>query len=375
MTGYDVIVVGAGSVGMSTGYQLAKRGARTLLIDAFDPPHTEGSHHGEPRLIRHAYSGGEAYLSLALRADRLWEELQEETGEPLLIRSGVLNLADRELYSWEARAADGARFGVAVELLDSGEIRKRWPGLAAPDHFGGMYEPRAGYLHSERCVAAYRKLALACGAELAAGTPVTGITARPGSVTVHTGQGDYQAASAVLSVGAWFGTLDPFIQLPIRAVRKTVGWFETESADYDAGRFPGFTIGTREGGFYGFPNIDGAGVKIGRHDGGASWSLGEQPAAFGAYPEDERELRRTLERYLPLAAGRLLRSAVCKYELSPDEGFILDRHPGHPHILLAGGLSGHGFKFASAIGEALAEWTLEGRPGRDLSAFRLSRFA
>lgn len=372
---YDVIVVGAGSMGMSAGYYLARQGAAVLMIDAFDPPHTEGSHHGEPRLIRHAYSGGSPYISLALTADRLWREVEEETGMKLLVRSGVLNATDRELFSWDSRLADAERFGIPVERLEAEEIRHRWPGFALPDHFEGMYEPVAGYLYSERCVSAYRQLALYRGAELAVNSPVRRISAKRGSVTVHTDREVYHASAAVMTAGAWFGMLEPFVHLPIRAVRKVVGWFGTQSADYDAGRFPGFTIGTKEGGFYGFPSIGGAGLKIGRHDTGAAWSPGEELAPFGSRPEDEGDIRHAVERYLPLAAGRLLQSAVCKYELTADEGFIIDRHPEHPHVWLAGGFSGHGFKFASAVGLVLAELALTGRTGRDLSPFRLSRFA
>ncbi|MBD3921577.1 N-methyl-L-tryptophan oxidase [Paenibacillus sp. PR3] len=373
---YDVVIVGAGSMGMSAGYHLAASGLRTLLIDAFDPPHNEGSHHGEPRLIRHAYSGGESYIKLALRAQQLWEEAEALTGVKLLERSGVLNIADSELYSFRGRSDDAEKLGVATELLNADEIRHRWAGLTLPDRFEAMYEPNAGYLYSERCVAAYRSLALAHGAELLVNTAVTGITAREGSVTVHTAQGDYDAGSAILSAGAWFSTLAPFVQLPIRAVRKVVGWFDTQGNDYDAGRFPGFTFGSSLGGFYGFPSIGGAGVKIGRHDGGAAWQPGEAAAPFGAYAEDEDDLRAALRAFMPAAEGRLLRGAVCKYELTPDEGFIIDHHPEHRHVYIAGGFSGHGFKFSSAVGELLSDLVQGIKPAAtDIRTFSLARFS
>lgn len=372
---YDVVIVGAGSMGMSAGYHLAASGVRTLLIDAFDPPHREGSHHGEPRLIRHAYSGGETYIKLALRAQQLWEEAETLAGVKLLEQSGVLNIADPERYSFRGRAGDAERLGVVTELLSSDEIRHRWSGLTLPDRFEAMYEPNAGYLYSEQCVAAYRRLALSHGAELLVNTPVTGITAHEGSVTVHTPQGDYHAGSAILSAGAWFGTLAEFLPLPIRPVRKVVGWFETQGTAFDAGHFPGFTLGSSLGGFYGFPSIGGAGIKIGRHDGGAAWQPGETPAPFGAYSEDESDLRAALEAFMPAAAGRLLRSAVCKYELTPDEDFIIDRHPEHRHIYIAGGFSGHGFKFSSAVGELLSQLVQGDTPAVDIRPFSLARFA
>ncbi|WP_324617835.1 FAD-dependent oxidoreductase [Cohnella cholangitidis] len=117
---------------MSAGYELTRRGFKTLLIDAFDPPHPHGSHHGDTRLIRHAYSGGPSYVKLALRADELWRGLEEETGEKLLERAGVLNIADPDYYSYEGRFQDAADHGVVIEDLDAEQIRDRWPTSGFP---------------------------------------------------------------------------------------------------------------------------------------------------------------------------------------------------------------------------------------------------
>jgi N-methyl-L-tryptophan oxidase len=362
-------------MGMSAGYELARRGLKTLLIDAFDPPHLHGSHHGEPRLIRHAYSGGAPYIRMALRADELWLELEERIGMKLLERSGVLNMADPSVYTYEGRLGDSEALGVKAELLAADEITRRWPGLRLPETYLGMYEPRAGYLYSERCVAAYKSLALEAGAQLLPNTRVMDVSVdRAGGAIVHTNNGKFTGGHVILSAGAWFKTLEPFVRLPIRPVRKVVGWFETSDHSFDAGRFPGFTLGTPDGGFYGFPSIGGAGIKIGRHDTGTEWRPGEALAPFGQYPEDEGDLRRTLEAYFPSAAGKLLRSAVCKYEFTPDEHFIIDQHPKHPNVLLAGGFSGHGFKFSSVVGEILADMVERSGTDQDLSPFRLSRF-
>ncbi|WP_342424735.1 N-methyl-L-tryptophan oxidase [Paenibacillus sp. FSL E2-0178] len=370
---YDVIIVGAGSMGMSAGYHLARRGVKTLLIDAFDPPHTEGSHHGETRLIRHAYSGDPAYIDLALRAQVLWEEAEAESGTELLVPSGVLNLADSGVYSFAGRLEEAQKRKVRAEQLDADEIRHRWPALNVPESFEAMYEPDAGYLYSERCITAYRQLALAHGAELLTNTHVLNVTAREGSVTVHTKNGEYHGAAAVLSAGAWFKSLSPFVSLPIKAVRKVVGWFGS-TPDFEAGKFPGFTLGAEEGGFYGFPSIGGSGLKIGRHDTGEEWKPGEPLASFGSLESDEGDLRRVLEVYMPGAAGKLLKGSVCKYEHTPDEDFIIDRHPDYSNVLLAGGFSGHGFKFSSVVGEILADLAVQGNTRQNIAPFALSRF-
>jgi len=379
---YDVIVVGAGSMGMSAGYELARRGLKTLLIDAFDPPHAEGSHHGDTRLIRHVYGGGPTYVKLALRADERWRELEEASGEKLLARTGVLNVADFERYGYADRFGDAREHGVPFEDLDADGIRERWPGVRVGPGFRAMYEPNAGVLFSDKCVAAYRRLAVAAGAELLTGTFVTDVRAEGGTATVRTDKGEFYAGHAILTAGAWFRTLEPFVRLPLRAVRKVVGWFEPVGGAgaggdgaFEAGRFPGFTYGDESGGYYGFPSFDGSGVKIGRHDAGLTWRPGEPVAPFGALPEDEGDLRRALEAFLPGAAGRLVRGAVCKYEMTPDDHFVIDVHPEHPNVLLAGGFSGHGFKFASAVGERLADRVETGDWGADLSLFSLARFA
>ncbi|BFT74217.1 N-methyl-L-tryptophan oxidase [Paenibacillus sp. P36] len=371
---FEVIVVGAGSMGMSAGYYLARRGVRTLMIDSYDPPHENGSHHGEPRLIRHAYSGGKSYINLALDADRLWRELEDASGQKLLARSGVLNMADRSIGKFIPRLPGCAEAGVQVEMLDAAEVHRRYAGITLPESYEAMYEPNAGYLYSEQCIAAYRKLALAEGAMLLPYNPVQHIQADGAGVRVRTRAGEFSADQLIITAGAWFKHLEPFVTLPIRAVRKTVGWFRTEPQFYDAGIFPGFTLETQKGGYYGFPNINGAGIKIGRHDGGLPWSPGEQVAPFGHLEEDEGDLRRTLSAFLPQSAGELLQSAVCKYELTPDEHFIIDRHPLYANVYLAGGFSGHGFKFASAVGSLLADLVQQVPTTVDLSTFSLSRF-
>jgi N-methyl-L-tryptophan oxidase len=373
-TSYDVIVIGAGSMGMSAGYHLVKQNVRTLLIDKFDPPHVSGSHHGETRLIRHAYTGSGSYTSMALRSDQLWQELEAESGMQLLVRCGVLNMGPAESGNLEQKWKTTKEFGLRVERLDADEIRKRWQGIQLPESYVGLYEQEAGFLYSEACIRAYRQQALALGARLLVNTQVTRINIWNRGVTVHTVDGSYQADQLILCAGAWFREVDSVITLPIHSVRKAVAWFEADEALYDVSRFPGFTFGDLGGGFYGFPSIFGSGVKIGRHDAGQSWQPGLSFDTYGHYEEDERDLRQALEAFLPQAAGRVLRGAVCKYELTPDEHFIIDRHPDYHHVIVAGGFSGHGFKFSSVVGEILSDLTLDRTTEQDISPFALSRF-
>ncbi|MDK8180597.1 N-methyl-L-tryptophan oxidase [Paenibacillus sp. UMB4589-SE434] len=376
-SGYDVIVVGAGSMGMSAGYYLARRGLKTLMIDAFDPPHEQGSHHGETRLIRHAYSGDALYSAWALRADVLWQELEALTGEQLLLRCGVLHLSVTGEAALVEKALRAKQHYIPYEVINAEAISRKWPGICAADTMRGLYEPKAGVLFSEACIRAYRRLALEAGALLLPYTKVEHIQvekepAKGAAVTTNNGQ--FFARQMVITTGAWYQTLEPFVKLPIRPVRKVIGWFEVDNKLYGSDCFPGFTMSTASGDYYSVPDINGKGLKIGRHDGGLPWQANAPLPPFGDHAEDEGDIRHLLETYMPKAAGRLLLGAVCKYELTPDEHFIIDRHPVYDNVWLAGGFSGHGFKFASVVGETLADLVEKGQTEWKLDRFQLARF-
>src|SRR5690606_23349949 len=162
----DVIVIGAGSMGMSSGYYLAKKGVKTLLVDAFDPPHTNGSHHGDTRIIRHAYGEGRKYVPLALRAEELWDELQKETNLPIFKQTGGLGFGPSDSEFIKEAIARGRQYALPLELLKAEEVSKRWPGVRLPEGFHACFEPTSGVLFSENCVKAFRQLAQEHGAAL-----------------------------------------------------------------------------------------------------------------------------------------------------------------------------------------------------------------
>jgi N-methyl-L-tryptophan oxidase len=377
MSHYDVIIAGAGSMGMAAGYYLAKQGKKTLLLDANDPPHTVGSHHGDTRIIRHAYGEGKRYVPLALRAQQLWLELEREAGMSLFRQTGVLSVgAPDSPFIREVRES-AAEFSLPLDFLDSDEIRTRWPGITIPDDYLGCFEPSSGILFSEECIRAYRKGAEAYGAEIRTHAPVTHIQVRSDAVVVHCGNTQYHGDSLVLSAGAWndklLASLD--LTLPLTPTRKTVGWFEADQQLYDADCFPAFLFHLKTSAYYGFPSLDGCGVKVGRHDGGQPVDPDHMNREFGSHPDDEGDLRRFLQTYMPQAAGPLKQGKVCLYTMTPDEHFIIDRHPAYPNVVIAAGFSGHGFKFASAVGEAVCQMITSGKPDQDISLFSLKRFS
>ncbi|WP_052475998.1 N-methyl-L-tryptophan oxidase [Cohnella kolymensis] len=378
MEHYDVIVVGAGSMGMSSGYHLAAKGLRTLLIDANDPPHTSGSHHGETRIIRHAYGEGREYTPMALRAQKLWRDLEKETDRKLFIPTGFLQAGEPGSAMLTEMMDSAAEHNVPMEILVIEEIRRRWPALALPDSAIGCYERDSGVLLCEECIAAYRYAALARGAELKVNTRVTAIEPDPEGVIVTTADGaSYRAEAAIVTAGKFAGPMLQSVGLapPLQPIRKTVAWFPDENGQYDAGRFPAFLFDLPEGIYYGFPSIEGSGVKAGRHDGEHRPAPTEGPLPpFGSYADDGEDVAAYVQRYMPGVSPKAQKGSTCTYTMTPDEHFILDRHPDYSHILLGAGFSGHGFKFASVIGEILSQLAANESPGFDISLFSLDRF-
>jgi N-methyl-L-tryptophan oxidase len=385
--GYDVIVIGAGSFGMSACYYLARAGARVLLIDAYDPPHDQGSHHGQTRIFRAAYTMGPAYVALALRARHLWLQLEEEVkermgnlqspagGHPvhseIFRQTGVVSIGEAESHFLKSKRQSCEAFGIPFQSLKSAELTALWPGFSVPEWAEALYEPEAGILYSENIIRTYRALAERSGAELLVHTRATHIESGPADQAVHTTKGIYHAAQVLVCGGAWSAELLPELRGVVNPVRKAIGWFDAPQALYGHDSFPAFIV-NKGGGeeYFGIPDVDGEGLKIGRHDGGEFLLPDQLIAPFGAYPEDKQDLQLFIHDYLPKVQG-FSKGNICLYEHAPGEQFIIDRIPDRPHVWFAGGGSGHGFKFASSIGEALSQLLLTGQSECEVGSWLL----
>ncbi|WP_214836486.1 N-methyl-L-tryptophan oxidase [Exiguobacterium sp. s36] len=371
---YDVAVIGAGTMGMSAASFLTERGAHTLVIDAFDPPHNKGSHHGDTRMIRHAYGEGRAYVSLVKRAQKLWEDLDRTSQYPIFKKTGVLGIGPRDSAFLDETIASAEKYDLPLQLLSKGDIETRWPGLSIPDDYIGCYETESGLLYSEHAIRAYRERAVANGAEFVMNTPVKSLDFNSDGVTIVTSEATFYAKKVIVTVGAWAKQLLPDISLPLQPTRKVVGWFDADETLYSDATFPSFFVEDDDRMFYGFPSLDGAGLKVGRTDGGQSIDPNLHTQNFGRYEADEGDLRHFLATYMPEANGALNQGKTCLYTMSDDHDFIVDVHPEHSNVLIACGFSGHGFKFGSVMGEVLSQLTLDGQTSFDLSRFRLARF-
>ncbi|SRR6266508_197728 len=372
MSDYDVVVVGLGAMGSATAYQLALRGKRVLGIDAFPPGHTFGSSHGETRIIRMAYFEHPNYVPLLRRAYALWKRLETDTGASLLrITGGMLvGPADGDLVRGSIVSAQ--KYGLAHSVLDADQIRKLYPVFSSRPDDVAFYEDVAGVLFPEKCISAHLGLAEQHGAVLRHAEPVKAIDADDdGEVAVRTSHGTYTAGHAVVTLGAWIQKLLP--DVPVVAERIPLMWFEplAHADQFELGRFPICIWHSPDlGDYYLTPHVAIPGVKIGKHHSGNVCD----PATIDrtVSPSDERPLRTFLERHIPSLAGAVTNSAVCIYENSPDLHFLVDQRGA---LTIGAGFSGHGFKFASVIGELLAELATTGQTTPDADFLRLARIA
>lgn len=377
---FKVIVVGAGSMGMAAGYYLARQGVKTLLIDAFDPPHDQGSHFGETRIIRHAYGEGREYVPLALRAQELWNELEKKSHLKIFTQSGAMGFGPKgDAPFIDEAIASGKEYNLEVDYLTGAEMKRRFPGLNVPDDYNAFYEPNSGFLYSENNIKAYRELAEFHGAELSVNNPVVDIEAFEDSVKVITEKETFTADKLILSSGGWnkkiAAKLD--LDLPLVTSRQPVAWFEANEKLFNSNTFPTFMVEVPNGEdraiYYGFPTFGGCGVKVGRHEYVDEIDPDTMNREFGFSENDEGHIREFLDRFMPEASGKLLKGVICIYTRTPDGHFIIDKHPKHSHISIAAGFAGHGYKFSSVVGEILSQLAVSGETEHDISIFRINR--
>ncbi len=353
---YDVAVIGLGAMGSAATSYLAERGLKVIGLEAAQPAHAESSSHGDSRLIRLGYFEGDDYVPLGHHAYANWRRLEVASGEALLHVTGVLHLgpAGSKIVEGTRRACE--RHDLPYTALGAAQIRARYPQFAVDDDEVGLFEAQGGYLRPERAVYAYLNLARQAGAALRMGERVSHIDSASSGVTVHTAQGRHQARRAIIATGPWIAELVPQLRGRAQPIKQVVAWYQTPATvNAEPSQMPVFLRDLGEqGSYFGFADIDGDGIKVGRHCHLREAIDPDQPnPAVNA--EDLALLDNFVARYLPTWAGRRQRADTCRYTLLPSEDFLVDLHPDDSNLVIASPCSGHGFKFASAIGQALAD--------------------
>jgi sarcosine oxidase len=382
---YDVIVIGLGAMGSAALYQLAKRGVRVLGIDQFSPPHDLGSSHGDTRITRLAIGEGEHYTPLVMRSHEIWRDIERETGADLLTQCGELIISSdnksafTHVENFFRKTVDAAnRHDIRHELLDAAQIRKRYPLFNVRDDEYGYFEPEGGFLRPEACIAAELLLAEKYGADIRRNEPAIGYAFTCAGVHVATYGALYKADALIVATGAWLPELfgSTFDSL-LRIYCQSLYWFEQDgdAEDFGLGRVPVFIweLPDRWQGVYGFPVIDGAGLKIATEQ----YARTTTPQEI-EHPPSATEIwqmhRDFIAPYFRGVSARCTKTTTCFYTVTPDAGFIIDHLPGTERVIVASCCSGHGFKHSAAIGEILADMATGGESPFDLAPFRLSRF-
>ncbi|MGC1303188.1 MAG: N-methyl-L-tryptophan oxidase [Caulobacteraceae bacterium] len=383
MGSFDVAVVGLGAMGAASLHALSRRGARVVGCDRFEPGHDRGSSHGESRIIRLAYFEDPAYVPLVRLAYEAWERLQADTGRRIMIRTGMLEAGVKGSALVEGSLRSANEHGIAHELLSPAQVAERFPAFSLPHDWDCLFQADGGLLEPEKAIRLLVETASAQGATVHANARVRRVAPKGEGVAVELEDGTVvEAGSAIVAAGPWMGELVPELAPHLTLTRQTLTWFEpVDPALVGPDRMPAFLIDTVGGGaageaagdalIYGLPDI-GAGVKAGSHlsQGVLAGPDAPRPAAS---PAETAALRELLGRYIPAAAGPPRHSRACTYTRTPDEHFVLGPHPDAPQIVLASPCSGHGFKFASIIGEILADLVLTGATPHPIGLFSPGR--
>jgi sarcosine oxidase len=373
----EAIVIGGGAMGSATAFELVKRGVKTRLFEQYLMGHDLGSSHGYSRIIRRDYYEHPDYVPLVDRAYELWRELEAASGDKLLFITGIMGMGVPGGEYLSGSEASCKRYKIPHERLNAKQIRKRFPQFNPPDNFEGVFQKDGGILAIERCILTYRSQFMQRGGLLHEDEAVLAIEPRRGgkSFVVRTRKGEYTTERVVICAGPWAGRILADLKLPLEVERQTLGFY-TPAAEhcevFELGRMPVFFFDFGDSNYYGFPFFGIDCVKVARHHGGQV--VQPETVERNFTDADNEQLLNFLKTYMPRAVGPKRLGKVCLYTNTPDHDFILDRHPEYEGLSIASGFSGHGFKFASSVGEVMAELATKGKTRHGIGRFKIDRF-
>jgi sarcosine oxidase len=370
---FDVAVIGVGGIGSAACYHLARAGIRVLGIEQFSIPHARGSSHGITRILRLGLHENEVYVPLVRRALELWQDLEKASGGQLFFRTGSLDIGLPNSPIVTQSLNSCRRWDIPCEELTAVDLRRRYPVLQLDNEMVAVLQPGSGFVLAESAIVAHVNAALVSGAEIHGHEKLIRWEASQSGYTIETTHDRFQVGQVVFTVGAWIRKVVGGV-VRVRPERAVLGWFQPRKNQTLFGSLPVWIVDSPQvGHFYGLPIFGIPGFKLGR----LSVNLDEvDPDVPLAEPNanDENDLRQFLSRYFPDANGPVLSMQTAMFEHSPDRQFIIGGLPGFPGAWVIAGLSGHGFKYASALGELAKDLVVHGRSNYDLTPFRLDRF-
>jgi len=370
---FDVAVVGLGIMGSAAVCELARRGKRVVGLDQYRPGHDRGSSHGESRAFRLAHFEGAHYSALARDALAGWRRLEQAAGEVILTSNGVLECGPQGSENLERSLQASIDNGLQHDVLTNRAVAERFPAFQLPRDWQAVFQKDGGFLRPEAAIRCLLQIAKAAGADLRFPMKVLDIEQGPASIILHTEAGAIEAGAVIVAAGPWIGDLAPILVPHLKLTREVQLWFKPSRPElFTPEALPVFALYDPEDICYGFPDFAGTGVKAASHTPGRPLPHADDARQDGG-EEDGALVRRILVRHIPALDCPIARTETCIYTNTPDGDFIIDRHPDDDRIILASPCSGHGFKYAPAIGEILAGLALGEPPTHDIAPFRLRR--
>ncbi len=374
MKSFDVAVIGVGAMGSAACWHLASAGLKVLGIEQFSIPNSRGSSHGATRILRLGLHESARYVPMVTRALELWHETGTRVGESLFHQVGSLDVADPSSRIFSGSLNACIECGIDHEVLDASALRARFPAIRPDAEMMAVHQPGSGFVLPEAAISAHTNLAIAHGAEIHGMERLLDWKREGQIFRITTDHDVYLAEQIVFTAGAWLGNL---LKLPVEAERTVLGWFApVENAHHFAEQnLPVWIVDSEQcGHFYGFPIHGVPGFKLGRLREHSSPPVDPDLRRREPDQADEDDMRQFVARYFPGANGPVLSMTTCFFENTPDRAPIVDRLPGEEGCWVAGGFSGHGFKYSSAIGEVIKDLVTSGASRFDLRPFAADRF-
>ncbi len=365
---YDFIVLGLGGMGSAACYHLAQRGHQVAGVEQFDLVHERGSSHGQSRIIRKAYFEHPDYVPLLERAYTLWRELEAESKRTLYHETGIVYSCPEDSALLKGLYESSRRYNLPLESLQQTDISKWFQ--TKPERVL-VREKIGGYLEVENCVRAHLEQAKLFGATLYEREAIQNWQATENGVSVQLKNRTLHAKKLILATGAWQSDTN-HLSLPLKILKKTMYWFEAQDSTLETSGFPCFLSETPGGIFYGFPQATpNAGLKVAEHSGGEALTHPTQLTNSLSGGEFERVQNFVQSELKNVSTKLLAHKLAC---MTPDEHFMIDIHSQHANVAFAAGFSGHGFKFASAVGEILADLAERGETKLPIDFLSAKRF-
>src|SRR4030095_9654217 len=321
------------------------------------------------------------YLPLLSRAYENWKAVEEETGERLYFKTGLAYFGNPDHVMMQGVKQSASLYNIPLENFTGAFINQRFPQFTIPTSFEGLWESEAGFITPEKAIRVYAGQAIKRGAEIHSNERILKWKKNGNGVIVTTDKNTYRSQKLVITAGAWAKSMMPGLSSILKITRQFMAWIKPKRwDDFTLDNFPCWLIADDEkpGCYYGFPILpkalgDPQGLKFAHHYPALETDPDNVDREINA--EDEGDLQYVLDRYFPGVFESLLSYKICLYANSPDEDFIIDNLPGYEdNVVIACGFSGHGFKFASVVGEVVADLVTAGKAKLPVKFLSIDRF-